>query len=93
MTRRPYTDAEWEERLRQMRAVIQLTTDEMASIALSELLGEDSGPWRDRVYERLESMPPRHLAVMVVILLHEAATEEANQLWSAIHTMIPEDVT
>ena len=92
MTGQPYSDAEWEQRLHQMRAVIQLTTDEMASIALSEMLGEDAGLWTDRVYARLESLPPRDLAVMVVILLHEAATDEANRLWSAIHTMIPEDV-
>ena len=90
---RPYTDAEWDERLRQMQAVIQLTTGELASLALSELLGDDSTPWNRRVYTRLESMPARDLAVMVVILLYGVATEEANRMWSAIHTMIPEDVT
>lgn len=48
--------------------------------------------WADRIYDRLEAMTPRDLALMVVILLNDAATQEANRQWSALHTMTPEDV-
>jgi hypothetical protein len=88
-----YTDAEWSARLEQAQTVIDDTGADMTSLALAEFIGEEAGVWTDRVYERLESMCPHDLALVVVVLLHQWATDEANRLWSAIHTMIPEDVT
>ena len=38
-------------------------------------------------------MPAKDLALMVVLLMYEPTTDAANRLWSAIHTMTPEDVT
>src|SRR6185503_3168619 len=87
-----YTDDEWSKRLESAQATIDVVLADMTSIALAEGIHEDSGPWTDRVYERLEAMTPHDLALVVVVSLHERATEEANRLWSAIHTMIPEDV-
>jgi hypothetical protein len=65
---------------------------DLVSYLLAAFTGVDSQQWADRVYGRLEATHPRDLALMVVLLLHPAADEQAKKLWSGLHTMTPEDI-
>ena len=85
-------EAVFQYRCARMREELDAVTADMVSTALADHCGDNSQLWVDRIYGRLEDLHPRDLALMVVLLMYEAATVEATRLWSGLHTMTPEDM-
>jgi hypothetical protein len=74
------------------REALNVIDGDITSYILADFTGENPQQWADRIYGRLGALHPRDLALMVVLLLHPAADEQAKRLWSGLHTMTPEDI-
>lgn len=84
--RRLEDEAVFNFRCETMRRELAQVHADLVSVALTDLAGDNSQPWADRVYDRLQAMAPKDLALMIVLLLHREATDEANRLWSQLWT-------
>lgn len=88
-----YDSAEvWDARVKNMQPVVDDTYEALVSNAIAVHLGDSSQHIVNAMYERLQALSPRDLAVVVVLALNERAVNRANALWSALSTMTPEDV-
>lgn len=86
-------EAVFKSRCAHAREEIAQAHNNMVSVALTNLAGDNSQDWADRVYAHLEAMKPRVLALMIVVLLVREVNDDANRLWSQLWTTrSPEDV-
>ena len=93
MTRELEPDDVFDARCERLRAAINDARAAVAFGLLSDRLGEgDPLTWADRIYQPLEDMPKRDLALMVVLLLEREANQLADRTWSFVHTVKPKDM-
>ena len=79
-------------RVTAMTAVLGQTHEDLVSHFIAVRADENPQQWADRVYERLEAIPRRDLALAIVLALSDKADDKANELWSHLWTDRAEDI-
>ena len=84
-------DATFELRQTAVAAVLGMTHEDLVSYSLATHLDENPQMWGDRMYQRLEALPVKDLALAIVMALKPEADARANELWSHLCTDRAED--
>lgn len=64
-------------RCEQMKQVVQDTYDDLVSVSMADLLGEDTTALVELIYSRLEEMSVQDLALAVIVALQQRADRKA----------------